>query len=578
MKLNKTRYSTRAIIVWLWKHHKGCRLQSVINVVVGLLQVGVGLVGVEVLRQLTDIATHKQEGNLLLMAVIYVSLMLVEFLCNISHTWLAAILGVKSQNLMQQQFFARLLKGKWSGIERFHSGDVLNRLFGDVSDIVNLMTEVLPFIVTLLVQFIASLVYLLLMDASLAYILVIASPLFLILSRLYFRRMRRIVRKVKDSNSSLQATIQESIQHKMVIKVMEMADEMVSRLEKRQSLLRWQIKKRAKLSILTRTIVFVGFKGSALVALTYGLFQLQDGLITVGVLMAFTQLINRIQHPLLDMGRLLPVLVNSFTSSERLMELEELPLETDEEGQELEVNESTSQQVNKNENVNVNVNKSSSTIQQSEAFGISFDNVTYRYSQEGREVLHQFSHTFPARSFTAVLGETGAGKTTLLRLMLSLVEPQEGQVVLTSGDRQIKPNRRYFSYVPQGNTLFSGTIRDNLLFGNPKATSQQMYEALSLAKADFVRNLPRGLDTPCGEGGGGLSEGQSQRIAIARAILRPCKILLLDEATSALDVETEEALLTNLKRHYPDTTIVFVTHRLSAVPFATEQMRMHSLS
>lgn len=552
MKLNKTKYTTRAIIAWLWGHHKGCRLQSIINVVVGLLQVGVGLVGVEVLRQLTDIATHKQEGSLLLMAGLYIGLMLVEFLCNITHTWIAAILGVKSQNLMQQHFFARLLKGKWSGIERFHSGDVLNRLFGDVNDIVNLMTEVLPFIVTLTIQFIASLVYLLLMDASLAYILVIASPIFLILSRLYFRKMRRIVRKVKDSNSALQATIQESIQHKMIIKVMEMAEEMVSRLEKRQSLLRWQIKQRAKLSILTRTIVFVGFKGSALVALTYGLFQLNEGLITVGVLMAFTQLINRIQHPLLDMGRLLPVLVNSFTSSERLMELEELPLE--------------------------DLPADTSHLETEGGVGIRFDGVTYKYSEKGRLVLDGFSHTFPAGSFTAVLGETGAGKTTLLRLMLSLVEPQSGQVWLTTDDKEMKPDRRFFSYVPQGNTLFSGTIRDNLLFGNPNATTQQMNEALHLSMADFVHDLPRGLDTLCGEGGGGLSEGQSQRIAIARAILRPCKVLLLDEATSALDIETEEALLTNIKHHFADTTIVFVTHRLSAVPFATEQMRMHSLS
>ena len=539
MKLNKTKYPTRSILRWLWSHHKGCRTQAVTNVVVGLLQVGLGLWGVEQLRQLTDVATGKQEGHLLWMVALYVGIMLAEFLCHISRTWLAAVLGVRTQNMMQRQFFERILKGKWSGIERFHSGDVLNRLFGDVNDIVNLMSEVLPFLVTIVVQFIASFVYLLLMDSTLAIIIVICCPIFLLLSKLYFRKMRRIVRKLKDSNSDLQATIQESIQHKMVIKVMEMADRMVSRLARRQQLLQWQTQQRARLSILTRTIVFIGFRGAAIAALAYGLVQVQHNVITVGMLMAFTQLVWRIQHPLLDLGRLLPTLVNSFASSERLMELEELPVE---------------QAV-------AHGTMSTSSV-------VRLTDVSYQYSAEGRKVLDHFSHEFLPGSFTAVLGETGAGKTTLLRIILRLIEPQEGVVEA--------PPLRAFSYVPQGNTLFSGSIRENLRFGNPEASTEQMFEALHVAQADFVRDLPKGLDTKCGEGGGGLSEGQAQRIAIARAILRPCSILLLDEATSALDVDTERNVLTAIRKHYVDTTIIFVTHRLSAVQFASDEIHMKS--
>lgn len=563
MKLNKTKYSTRTIISWLWRHHKGCRRQAILNMVVGLIQVTAGLVGVECLRRLTDIATGKDEGDLLLMALAYVSLIVTEFLCNISHTWIAAVLGVKTQNIMQQAFFARLLNGRWNGIERFHSGDILNRLFGDVSDIVNLMTEVLPFIVTIVVQFIASFCYLLTMDAKLAYIIIIVSPVFLLLSKFYFRRMRRIVRKVKDSHSSLQSIIQESVQHKMVIKIMEMAGNMVSQLEKRQSLLRWQIRKRAGFSILTRTVIFIGFRGSALVALIYCLFQLNSGTITVGVLMAFTQLIGRIQHPLLELGRLLPTFVNSFTSSERLIELEELPLE-------------------KTDTENIS-DEEAHILDSSPAIGLKFTGVDYQYGPTTRKVFRDFSHDFRPGSFTAVLGETGAGKTTMLRLMLSLIEQQKGSIQLycTSGNGKDGAavdasyfTRRYFSYVPQGNTLFSGSIRENLRFGNPEATSEQMYEALHTAQADFVRELPNGLDTKCGEGGGGLSEGQAQRIAIARAILRPCKILLLDEATSALDISTEKKLLQSIKEKYADTTLIFITHRLSTVEFATEQITL----
>lgn len=556
MKLNKTKYSTRAITSWLWRHHKGCRKQALWNMGIGLIQVGAGLYGVEVLRQLTDIATGKAEGSLIPTAILYIGIILLEFLCNISHTWVAAVLGVKSQNDMQRNFFSRLLRGKWEGIEHFHSGDVLNRLFSDVNDIVNLMTEVLPFLVTIIVQFVASLIYLLLMDAKLAYILVIACPIFLVLSKIYFRKMRRIVRKVKDSNSSLQAIIQESIQHKLVIKVMEMAEEMVSRLEKRQSLLQWQVKSRAQFSILTRTIIFIGFRGSALIALIYCLIQLHDGFITVGILMAFTQLVSRIQHPLLELGRLFPTFVNSLTSSERLMELEELPIE-----------------VLDHPVISPSAPTPSTT---SQPLGIRFTDVTYQYTSAGRKVLNHFSHDFTPGSFTAILGETGAGKTTILRLMLKLVEPQQGTITPIADTELQSSWRSHFSYVPQGNSLFSGTIRENLRFGKPDATTDEMYEALHLAEADFVRTLPQGLETKCGEGGGGLSEGQAQRIAIARAILRPCQILLLDEATSALDIETEQAVLQNIKARYADTTIIFVTHRLSTVSFATEQVRVKS--
>lgn len=325
MRLNKTKYPLRQILRWLWSHHKGCRVQAVTNVVVGLLLVGLGLAGVETLRRLTDIATGAREGDILAMAGLFASILVMELLLHIASTWVAAVLGVKTQNLMQQKFFARLLNGKWSGVERFHSGDVLNRLFGDVGDIVRLMTEVLPSAVVVVVQFVASFVYLYTMDSSLALILIVVSPIFLILSRLYFMKMRRIVRKIKDSNSALQSIIQESVQHKMVIKVLERSGLMVDKLESRQKVLRGQVKSRARFSIFSKTLINVGFAGAYLTALVWGLLQLQEGLITVGVLMAFTQLINRIQRPLLDMARLLPTFVNSMTSAERLMELEELP-------------------------------------------------------------------------------------------------------------------------------------------------------------------------------------------------------------------------------------------------------------
>ncbi len=552
MNLNKTKYATREIMAWLWRHHKRCRLQALLNMLIGLSLVGLGLWSVDTIRSLTDIATHAREGSIVWTAVLLAAVFLTEMLMHIAATWMSAVLGVKTQNEMQRFFFRQLIRGKWHGIEKYHSGDVMNRLFGDVGDIVELMTEILPTTVVVVAQFLASFIYLYVMDRTLAIIVIVSSPVFMILSRIYFRRMRRIVRTIKDSNSAIQAIIQESIQHKMVVKVLGREREMVDKLEQRQNLLRKQIKSRTKFSIFSKTLVNMGFAGAFLVAFVWGLFQLQDGLITMGVLMAFTQLINRIQRPMLDAARLLPIFVNSLTSCERLMELEELPLEDEKEPIQMEGN-----------------------------VGIRFDNVSYCYTKRGRTVVKHFSHDFRPGSFTAILGETGAGKTTLIRLILALITPTEGKAVAYAGHQALPLSpalRCNFSYIPQGNTLFSGTIRENLQMGNPDATTEEMHHALHLAMADFVFNLPDGLDTRCAEQGGGLSEGQAQRIAIARAILHPCKVLLLDEATSALDVETDKKLLENLKQHFSHSTIIFVTHRLAVVDFTSDVIKMVRLA
>jgi ABC-type multidrug transport system fused ATPase/permease subunit len=548
MKKKRSQYPIKQILPWLWKHHKVCRTQAILNVLIGLAQVGLGLLSVDAIRSLTDIATHSKEGSILWTAIALGVIYLLELLLHIASTWISAALGVKTQNTIQHFFFHRLLKGKWSGIEKYHSGDVLNRLFSDVNDIVHLMTEVLPTVIIVITQLLASFIYLYIMDSNLAIIVIIASPVFILFSRIYFKKMRRIVRTIKDSNSAIQSIIQESIIHKMVIKVLERESTMANRLEQRQNLLRKQIKSRAKFTILSKSLINIGFTGAFLTALVFGLFQLQEGLITVGVLMAFTQLVSRIQRPMLDAARLLPVLVNSMTSCERLMELEKLPLEEEKE-----------------------------PVHLDGEIGIRFNNVSYAYPSNKHTVINNFSHDFKPGSFTAILGETGTGKTTLIRLILALISPCEGNGEAYTSQESLQLSatlRNNFSYIPQGNTLFSGSIRENLLMGNPNATKNDMRQALHTAMADFVFELPDGLDTKCAEQGGGLSEGQAQRIAIARAILHPCKVLLLDEATSALDIETEKKLLENLKQHFKGSTIIFVTHRLAVVDFTTDVIKM----
>ena len=268
-------------------------------------------------------------------------------------------------------------------------------------------------------------------------------------------------------------------------------------------------------------------------------------------MLAFIQLVGQIQGPFRDMTRFVPAIVGALTAAERMEQLEQTPME-----------ESVSQKLFPH------------------GAGIRFSNVTYRYNDGHRNVLDNFSFDFAPGSTTAILGETGAGKTTLIRMVLALLSPTRGKVEFYDATTSVaaSPDTRCnLVYVPQGTTLLSGTIRDNLLLGNPDATDEDLHQVLRMACADFVFSLPEALDTVCGEGGTGLSEGQAQRIAIARALLRQGNILLLDEATSALDTDTERQLIGNIASQARERrqTILFITHRPAVVEYCENTLRLY---
>ena len=271
------------------------------------------------------------------------------------------------------------------------------------------------------------------------------------------------------------------------------------------------------------------------------------GTLTFGGMTAFLQLVNKIQSPARNLTKLAPAFVSVFTAAERLMELAAEPLE--EQGEQIAVGAPC---------------------------GIRLENVTYRYEDGTRDVISNLSFDFRPGSCTAILGETGAGKTTLVRMLLALMKPNKGCITLYNNEVEhtLSPRLRCnFVYVPQGNTLMSGTIRDNLRLGKPSATDEEMKDALQMSCADFVFALPDGLSTKCGEQGGGLSEGQAQRIAIARALLRDKQIMVFDEATSALDGDTECRLLRNILDNN-SRTVIFITHRHAVLQYCNEQLHL----
>ena len=545
----RQKYGLKAVGRWIWQASKGARGMVAVNTLVGMVDVAVGLAFVWFSKETIDIATGDSEGSLVRSGIVMGVLMLAEIGVRALDSWILNTLAVRNRNRLRHRLFARLMQSEWRGLEQHHSGDVLNRLINDISTVSSLITETASALLITMVQLVASFFFLFSMDRMLALIIVCIMPLFLVFSRFYVRRMRGMTKDVRESDSRIHAVMQESLQNKLVIKTLEQDSEVLGKLDGLQETLETQVVRRTRFSIGTRAVVSAGFASGYLTAFLWGVFRIAAGRITFGVMTAFLQLVGRVQRPITDIARMIPGMVGALTSAERLMELEELPLE---------------------DIANPKLCKGTG--------GVRLDDVTFSYADGDRNVLEHLTIDFPPRSTTAILGETGAGKTTLIRLLLALVKPSEGTVTVYDDGGTVGPastdTRCNFVYVPQGNTLFSGTIRDNLLLGDSRVMEEGMWRVLDMACADFVRRLPQGLDTPCGEGGGGLSEGQAQRIAIARSLLRPGSILLLDESTSALDMETERELLGRITRGERGKTLIFITHRTSVTDYCDRVVRL----
>ena len=548
IRLNNEKYGARTILLWLWAAWKGNRWQAVINALLGLLSVAVSLLSVWAVKRAIDVAAGTAEGNIYWAVGVMGMLILADFGINISQVWVRNILGVKAQNRMQQQLLDRLLRSEWQGKEQRHSGDVMNRLEQDVNSVVNFLAETLPSALSTLALFVGAFVYMFSMDKLLSIVIVAMIPVFVLFSRVYVSRMRRLTREVRDSDSEVQSILQETVQNRMLIKTLEGDSAMVDKLEHTQSTLRQKVVKRTIFSLFANLILNFGFAVGYLVAFLWAALRMSAGTLSFGGMTAFMQLVHRIQTPARNLTKLAPAFVGVFTAAERLMELEDNPLE-----------------------------EHGDPIHMAAPCGVRLKDVTYQYADGDKPVLDSLSFDFIPGTCTAVLGETGSGKTTLIRLLVALLHPQKGSVTIydRQGNEEIITacHRCNFVYVPQGNTLMSGSIRDNLLLASPDATEQDMLDVLKKSCAEFVEDLPEGLDTLCSEKGGGLSEGQSQRISIARALLRNRSVMLFDEATSALDPETERRLLDNILATN-DKTIIFITHRMTVVEYCNQALTL----
>lgn len=515
-----------------------------VTVLIGSVRIAASLGFVWISKRLVDIVTGVSDAPLIPSVVVLVSIMLLQLLCGIFFTYWTNLITIKAQNKLRLDTFAHVMNSRWRGRETYKSGDTINRLEEDIRVVTELICSRIPASIITVLQLLAASAYLLVLDSSLLWVLVILMVAAVLGSKMFFGKIRSLTSAIRSEDSDVQQHIQENLQNRVLVLTLFGVGNVISRLDGLQGLLKKNTIKRLNLNAVARGFMNLGFMTGYASAFLWGIFGIKNGSVTFGMMTAFLQLVGQVQSPIAELSSQVPAFIRSLTSIERLMELEDL---------ELEVSERDSLMAG--------------------APGIEMKDVSFAY--EGEKVIDRFSHVFKPGSFSVIAGPTGIGKSTITRLMLGLLQPSEGSVNLFLECGETHPadvdTRCNFMYVPQGNSLLSGTIRENMALARADASEEDMRQALTTAAADFVFSLEKGLDSVCGEGGTGLSEGQCQRIAIARALLRNGGILILDEATSALDSATEETLLSNIKAQYKGRkTVVFISHRPAASRIADE--------
>lgn len=526
---------------YFYLQSEGLRGRILLGMLLGLLNITLGLAFIYVSKDIVDVATGKLEGDMWHYVALLALLLTLRMAVVGWRQWVNGRTQQRLTNEMRSRLFHAVLNSPWHGREDRNSGDVMSRMSEDLRVVVACVAGELPATVVSVFQLLAACWVLFSLQPKLLLLLLLIFPVAMALSKVYYKTMRRLTKEVRTQESDIQSHVQESVQNRSLLLSLQRTGLMSSRLAKLQSKLLDTFSHRLRFSISTRILILGGFNIGYYTAFVWAAYGLMMGSVTYGMMTALLQLVAQVQTPILDLSTLFPSIVQACTAGERLQEISSRePMEK----QPVEVEETPSAV--------------------DSAVGLSLEHVSYRYPDGDRDVLHDFSCRFVPGSRTAIIGPTGSGKSTLIRLLLGLLTPTDGKVKLLSSNGMPSSTyvRDHISYVPQGNSLLSGTIRQNLQLGKLDATDDEMREVLRRASALFVYDMPLGLDTVCGEKGSGLSEGQAQRIAIARALLQPGSILIMDEASSALDPNTERQILEELHQQQLGKTLIWVTHHM----------------
>ena len=544
---------------WVWRNTKGIRADMLARIGAGIGRVTLGLLMVWLCKRFIDVTIRQGTTNdIIVMIIALVAVVSGAILCRQAYYFLGIRDKAKQTTSIRLRIFSHLFRRQMFDQKEMHSGDVTSRLEKDIDVVSDATTSIFPDMSVTLIQLAGAFLLMQSMDARLAWALLLLTPLFVVVGKLIGRKMRMMTLDIRKQESVIQMLVQETMEHNVVLRSLESGDWITNRLDDMQQDLRGKINRRARFTVVSRLLIGSSFSLGYIMAFIWGAMQLRSGEITFGVMTSFLQLVSQIQNPILQMLNMVPQFIQASASIDRLTELEQVEAE-----------EETT-------NLTNFTNLGSADRQ---GLGVKVEDVSFKYADGDQEILTDFSFDFKPGSKTALMGHTGAGKTTLFRLLLALTKPNKGTMAVynSQGQQAIsEQTRSNFVFVPQGNTLMSGTIRYNLLLARPDATDDDLEEVLHTAMADFVLDLPDGLDTECGERGSGLSEGQAQRIAIARGLLRPGGILLLDEISASLDEATERELYRRLFAKYPGKTMIFITHRPVVCELCDQVIKLRS--
>ncbi len=534
---------------WIIKHTKGyiksLLLLTVLSSVSVLLSIATALIG----KQIIDNAIVGK--GVVTTLVIYALVTIFEIVLGSIYSLVSVVITEKYSFQIRQKVYRDVLDTCWSDISKYHSGDIMTRLTSDINIVASGVSGLISNILVLVFQLIVAFCTLFYFDKWLAVLTLAIAPITAVISIWLGKKLRYLQVKVQETEAKYRAFMQESVANQLIIKAFNNQDYSEDNLNRlRNNRLHWILKKNQMNVIASGTMSFA-YTLVYVIAFGWGVIKLSLKEITYGTMSVFLSLVGQIQDPLVELSKQLPQIITILASAGRIVELEELEKD-----------------VYLHEGLNV-----------PEKVDVKVENIDFSYNNGMEKVFSNASLEIKSGEFVAILGESGVGKTTLIRLIMGFVNTNKGQIEFAdeNNNREIVNGhaRKYMSYVPQGNTLFSGTIRDNIKMGKIDATEEEVMEAVNAACADsFIDNLPNGLDTVLGEKGHGLSEGQAQRIAIARALIKKAPLLILDEATSSLDEKTELKVLDSIGKLKPRPTCILITHRRSVLQICDREIKL----
>ena len=492
-------------------------------------------------RNVIDSAVSGDKAAFMRAGMTQAGIIAVILLCLTAYRHLRERLAADLERDWKRKILHGLLHGSYMEVSSYHSAELLNRMNNDVAKVNDGVLTVIPSVAGMLTQIVAAVWVLGTLDPGFTGLVFVLGILLILATGAMRHRLKDLNKRVSEHDGRVSAFLQEAMEKLLMVQAMGISGEM----ERRAKLLmdeRYAVqRKRKNVSLLTNTGISILSLGSGFLALCWCAWQMLNGRMSFGSLTAVTQLVSQLQRPFVNISGIFPKYIAMIASAERLMELEAI------QGEAPPMEDSPRELYHR-------------------MTGIHAEHLTFAYDRDS--VLREASFSLKKGSFAVVAGPSGIGKSTLLKLLLGVIVPQDGQLYLASPEGKVPLNRStrtLFAYVPQGNLLLSGTIRENLTVVRPQATEEEIRAAVYASTMDeFLPQLPLGLDTRLGESGMGLSEGQAQRLAIARAVLGGAPIMLLDECTSALDAETERKVLLRLKE-LPERTCIAVTHRPAAI-------------